>query len=150
MNAQRPCPNREQLVDLLDGRLLEPDLSDLADHVEHCTKCQALISQLEAQDTLTKVLQGRPSKVDSESTESTDRIMNRLKQIPMLAADRSHGPGQLSQSSASEHESVNDASDSTHTNMGQLGPYRILKLLGPAVWAQSFWLKTPNWDAMWP
>ena len=57
----RPCPSREQLVELVAGTLMESDFDSVAEHVDRCPECEATIVRLEnSSDTVLSELRGQP------------------------------------------------------------------------------------------
>ena len=52
MSKDVACPPTDILVELLQGKIGEPDLSNLSDHVEDCSSCQEKARTMSPHDTL--------------------------------------------------------------------------------------------------
>ena len=52
------CPSADVLQDLIQGKVPEPDLSELSSHVEACTDCQEIARTLPPHDTLVEESRG--------------------------------------------------------------------------------------------
>ena len=106
------CPSREDLTAYLNGRLSAADLEDVAEHVESCPECQAMLGTLDAAvDTLVADLR-RAVPNDAYLEESQCR----------LAIGRAHSMFDAASSTADQ---------SPHTLCGQsLGEYLLTEELG--------------------
>ncbi|MCC6512021.1 MAG: SUMF1/EgtB/PvdO family nonheme iron enzyme [Pirellulaceae bacterium] len=130
MNTAQSCPQDSVLSDLLNGNLMDPELSVLAEHVEHCLLCQQKVEHLSAEGALSIALLGDSLAYDKIDNQTPLELVERIKQIPRLAAVYADAGSQGSSLSSSSLDSVSFSADSTMGGLGKLGPYRILKLLG--------------------
>jgi serine/threonine protein kinase len=46
------CPNQQSLKNFLEGRLLDPEIGSVADHITQCGPCRQALSTMSAQDAL--------------------------------------------------------------------------------------------------
>ncbi len=135
MNDKQPCPSENELADLLEGKLVEPDLSELSEHLEHCTDCQQKVGPLSSQSTLATALRSESNAIDTIAGQTPQPLVDRLKLIPMLAPD--HSVASVSDSYSSTQptstfslESITFSADPVPGSLGRIGSYRIMELLG--------------------
>jgi anti-sigma factor RsiW len=58
MNDKKICPTQDLLYDFVEGKIPEPEQTELAIHLEHCTECQASAEAITSTDTLVETLRG--------------------------------------------------------------------------------------------
>ncbi len=130
MNSLSICPTETELVDLLEGNLVDPKLSSFAEHLEHCTDCQKRASRVPNGGVFAKSLQGCNFPFERIANQAPRPLVDWIKRIPMLdsvagisrASDRGDAQAVL--------DSVRFSADPTPGGLGKLGHYRILKMLG--------------------
>lgn len=124
MAVDSQCPPAEQLQQLLLGRLAAPDVERWAAHLDVCPRCAAAAASLNARDTLTDSLNGQTS-----SDWLHDPVLTRLlEQVSAIVSQ----PGESSQASAAAPENYREVLSPSEQpdEMGRLGPYRVLGILG--------------------
>jgi serine/threonine protein kinase len=130
MEKKLACPSAGTLSELIQGRLAEPDLSLLSDHLETCPACVERAKTLTPPDTLLDMLR-EPAPEEDEFAHRVPRpLVERLKLIAGKELDTSRT---MSIPTTSGHDaSLTDflAPAQTQEELGRLGKYRILKILG--------------------
>src|SRR5262249_27258485 len=79
------CPPARALVELIDGQLVEPDLSELSRHLEGCPACQETARTLSSSDALVESLRGEAHAEDQIARAVPRPLVERMKQIPRHA-----------------------------------------------------------------
>jgi hypothetical protein len=136
------CPDRDMLNRFLLGYGKEAEA--LARHFAACERCVETALSFNENDTLVAGLRAlrsdaMPSKAEAEAVSG------------LIARLHDSGPARLEASATAAAE---DASSETWLRsvlapaeatdeIGRLGPYRILRLLGQGAWGPSFMPKTP-------
>src|SRR4051794_10033757 len=87
MVEKTACPSAEVLEDLIDGKLIDPQLHDLAEHLEDCATCQERAKTLAPHDTLVDALRGESPMTDAIAAEIPRPLVERIKQFPAQQAD---------------------------------------------------------------
>ena len=130
MAIRRTCPPPKVLTDLLEGKLVDPDLSDLSLHLEDCPRCQETAQTILPTDTLIESLRGDAPMEDRIAQSAPRILVERLKQIPQVASSANPaGPGELASLPADQHFDFLEPPQSPD-EIGRLGSYRILQTLG--------------------
>ena len=62
MAAVISCPDHEALQGLMAGRIPEPENEYLAQHLEGCPSCAAVVATLRAEDTLLGAVAAHPAE----------------------------------------------------------------------------------------
>jgi predicted Ser/Thr protein kinase len=132
MKPAATCPSRQQLEQLRRGQLPMERVEELARHLEHCDTCVRTFQALKGEDRLVEVLRHQ-AQVRGVAEDATVRqLIKRLRGLR----------GQPSEDSASEAETLApdaEAAEAVRTllappqqpdEIGRLGQYRVLKLLG--------------------
>lgn len=100
MTRAASCPDASTLQDLLQGKIIGQPAKELAGHLEKCPACHAVAQQLAGKDTHVEPVAPKPSPGNQPDPEMTQEYGNFL-QAPQKPDE-----------------------------MGRLGPYRIIKVLG--------------------
>lgn len=127
MNPLQDCLTDRELEDLLDGKLVDPELSAMAQHLEDCLKCQHRVGVISSNLT---ALNAMPDTFDHIVHQTPKHLIERIKLIPSLPSEGFISATSESITSEAQIDSVHFSSDPTPGGHGVLGPYRILKLLG--------------------
>ena len=130
MNIQLRCPNDSELSDLLDGNLVDPELSRWAEHLETCVNCQQVASRISTIGTLVDTLRAKSEEMNHIVHQTPQTLLERIKQIPMLATEPSRVSYSGLTARSSKMDTIEFSSDPTPGVMGKIGQYRILRLLG--------------------
>jgi hypothetical protein len=108
------CPDRRHYEQLVAGVYPAGDqLAHLAEHLERCPRCAAAVGALEGSDSLVSRAPGTPLP------HAEDHLVRRLEDLLIRS-----GPPE-----AAEHD-VRLAPPQEADEIGRLGPYRVLRLLG--------------------
>lgn len=92
-----PCPNEQQLVDLLEQRLPASEFVTLAAHVEHCEACHGRLARLTDDRSLIEDLPAEAAiRPDSQGLARTDPLMTTDLKPPDLPPDTELASGQPS------------------------------------------------------
>jgi WD40 repeat protein len=136
------CPDVQVLQQLLLGRMPPDEVERLAKHCEQCPKCIAVLHTLKADDTLVEALAAQKTNPDQPLEPGTSALIERLQRVrplgPPRELDVTVGDGDTPSASGPAEAST----DATHEGfaflspsqgpgeMGRLGGYRVLSLLG--------------------
>ena len=141
------CPDRDVLTQLLLGRIVGPEAERLASHLEECDLCAAVVKALPAEDTFVAAARSQPTAVDTAEMSVVRNLVERLQQqgpasaaasadatgLPTTgnisaAASASGVPLAVEMSEAEQYSFL--APPQGTDELGRLGSYRILKVLG--------------------
>ena len=133
MDKKLGCPSTSELAELLQGKMVDPDLSNFSLHLEECSACQEKARTLAPNDTLVESLRGEPLEADEIARDVPRLVIERLKQIPR--GDSSFGGEVLEQALELGIHSDKQgfeflAPARAADEIGWLGGYRILEVLG--------------------
>jgi Leucine-rich repeat (LRR) protein/tRNA A-37 threonylcarbamoyl transferase component Bud32 len=127
------CPDRDVLERLMLGRIAGPEGEQLAQHLEGCERCAAAALTLGAEDTLTEATRGRST---AEGAPDADVVRGLVESLRRLGPPAAAGQTTADETPNPEHA---DAGEQTYDflappqapdEIGRLGPYRVLKVLG--------------------
>lgn len=141
------CPSAEILGELLDGRLREPALSEYAAHIEDCAHCQRHARTLGPSDTLVESLRGNSSPPEELAASIPELLLQALKQIPQLSSESRLGQAiglRAGDSPPTESDLEFLEPPQADDEIGRLGPYRILQVLGHGGMGIVFLAEDPN------
>jgi len=129
MAVLSPCPNRQLLEQLVLGRLSAPDADTLEAHVTDCARCAEAVGRLTATDPLVEAMQAHVEPLAETDQALVQELINRLKilcPVALANAAGSHGPvpklppeGFALLAPPREPDEI-----------GRLGPYRVLGVIG--------------------
>src|ERR1051326_7173159 len=125
MGTMLECLPSHLLADLMRGNVVEPELSDLSLHLEACAACQQRAKTLPPDDTLTAPLRGEDAVHDKNAKDVPWVLLERLKEIPQRES-RAEGSDLASAELTLDFLAPAQRAD----EIGRLGHYRILKVLG--------------------
>jgi formylglycine-generating enzyme required for sulfatase activity len=131
------CPNTQQLQQLLLGRLGEEAAEGLEQHVGQCGHCSGLLPRLPAEDTLVEAMRAQAMltlhPADRKAIQDLLPRLHQLRTATPLPRGNPTGPPTAAEPSAGNTTlALLDflRPPRTPDEIGRLGPYRILKLLG--------------------
>jgi eukaryotic-like serine/threonine-protein kinase len=155
MTAAATCPQRGTLKQLVDGQLPNPDASAIEQHVLQCDHCARTIDLLANDDTLhegLRALAESPVRIDPRAEEL----------IARLRAARGYAGSGPSSAALKEQSQADDRPANVATpaeaapafpflgppesagEIGRLGPYRVLKVLGQGGMGVVFQAEDPR------
>jgi serine/threonine protein kinase len=124
MASSTPCPDSATLVRFLRGQLPPEEVEARAAHVEQCPECVAQMQSMLDQDTLENALRNH-GQVQSHPA------LERIRQAMNATAPRDTvGAATLRLEEAAADQVLILAPALQAGELGRLGPYRILKVLG--------------------
>lgn len=129
----KACPDPQTLRDFLLGRVQERDLEELAAHVEKCKDCQRKLEGDRASDLLLDAMRA-PGAKELAKGPRLESMMDRFAQLKSRETI-SDLESQAGDSTPSPDNTVDEirgclAPPQERGEIGRLGPYRVLKLLG--------------------
>ena len=147
MSPTPECPSPGILRNLIDGKVSDPDLTELTGHLEQCHDCQAKAQTLYSSDTLVESLRGKPSATELITNRLPTQLIDSLKLIPQtdssekvsidgLSRDRGLSLDDLGLSFLQPAEESDE--------IGRLGHYRILQVLGRGGMGAVFLAEDPK------
>lgn len=151
MPALATCPTRADLAAFVLGRVPPPGSDEMAQHIEGCPACVAALADLRTPDTLVESLQG--TSVSDPPDPRVADLMDRLCRLARAPGDQTAAPPDswsvppvpapvpalafsADDTSPSGPPSAADepldflAPPQGPDEIGRLGPYRVLKVLG--------------------
>jgi serine/threonine protein kinase len=130
------CLDRQVLEQFLLGQLEGEDLERVAQHVEQCGPCIAILYTLRGEDTLVEVLRD-PAASEEATSEDLERLIARLRGLcpPANLSDTSVTDPALLPALPYREETTQEFYDFlapplATDEIGRLGTYRVLKVLG--------------------
>src|SRR5687767_959460 len=128
MNKKLGCPPASLLVELIQGKLVEPDLSEYSLHLEECSDCQEKAKTVSPDDALVETLRGDAPLADKIARDVPRPLVESLKQIPRRESSigfNSVGHSHEMDLSPNELELDFLAPAQQPDEIGRLGTYRI-------------------------
>jgi WD40 repeat protein len=146
MIARHTCPSAADLEKLMVGQMSEPEVEQLAEHLEHCPRCVETVRGLHLNDTLLEAARRSPAAGDPGET-ALEQVIQRLKglqaqavteesslapgsRVPLSLPPVGSAPAGLPAGASTQAEGVALAPPQAADEIGRLGGYRVLKLLG--------------------
>jgi WD40 repeat protein len=140
------CPDPRSYQRLASGLLSDADKEALLAHLEDCAFCARRLSQLPESDTLAELLRQAETVTGAAGQETVARLVERLSRlrpsaaVPPAAARSptpTNGPGALAETvdlspSADDSQRYREflSPPQAPDELGRLGSYRVLKVLG--------------------
>ena len=140
MSERNDCPSVEQLKELAVGRLPDPPAGSFEEHLLECDECARQTAQLHQADTLMAAMKHAgqvPVERSPEEQARLDRLMSSLSglhagQVEATILSNPQGPGGATSEAddvTRELSTVWRAPEGAD-ELGRIGGYRILKMLG--------------------
>jgi serine/threonine protein kinase/Leucine-rich repeat (LRR) protein len=122
MSEIASCPDHETLEQLLLGKVADPLGEQLAQHLEQCGRCATIVARVQNRDTLTEASQLSLPLADAPDQAVVQRLVELLQS---LAPSADAAPAEAD---PSRYEFL--APTERPDELGRLGGYRVLKVLG--------------------
>jgi serine/threonine protein kinase/Leucine-rich repeat (LRR) protein len=125
---QLACPHLDTLRQLMLGQLPLPQSENLARHLEDCLHCIAAVRTLTTEDTLLETIRAGNTKVNAPERAAVQRLIDRLLQLGSSSAIDATATSSGTSASSERYDFL--APPQGADELGRLGSYRILKVLG--------------------
>jgi hypothetical protein len=151
MRLSTPCPEREVLEQLLLGLLPDATAEPLEQHLLECRSCARAVQAVQTEDTLIAAMRGQTAACDRPERELVEELISRLmsRDGPSLASATFVAPGDLAPTPRPVSEAKQELYDflappQEPGEIGRLGPYRVLKVLGAGGMGVVFQARDPQ------
>jgi formylglycine-generating enzyme required for sulfatase activity/Leucine-rich repeat (LRR) protein len=128
------CPDDQVLERLLLGDISAEDAENLEQHLAECPPCTTKIATLQAEDTLLDAVRAAgPGKEAAPTPEIVNHLINRLKKLaPIPAAETpTEPPTHVPLEEVAPADDLGFLAPAEQADeIGRLGGYRVLKVLG--------------------
>jgi serine/threonine protein kinase/WD40 repeat protein len=128
------CPDAQSLQRLMLGQISGPEGDSLEQHVSECRRCADTLQVLKAEDTLVEAMRAQKAAAEKAENDTVEELIKRLRQQPP-ASVTAGGADSLPATGAPTGDGTEPLCDflapaQDATEIGRLGGYRILKVLG--------------------
>jgi hypothetical protein len=127
MFGTTPCPDKHVLAQLVLGRLGADETEALACHLERCGRCAATAQSLAAEDTLVAAARAPAAAAEDGEDSVVAALIARLSGLP--AAPDSGWPDEAEAPAGPDLMGMLSPPREAG-ELGRLGPYRVLRVLG--------------------
>jgi serine/threonine protein kinase len=145
MKTTAACPELSQCEKLITGQLPSPEIDSLLDHMASCDACVQQVEALLEKDTLVDLIRQARTLADAPPKETVARLVERIRKLrpgpaSLAGASSKFTQPPLSKPNATGDGAGNGAPDANLTDflappqaddeLGRLGDYRVLRILG--------------------
>ena len=129
MPERLSCPNLDELHQFLLGRLPADQTDRLQDHLAHCAPCLDTVAGLKAEDTLVGAWRAQADAAASSEDQQVAALIQKLSGLlPLPDATAVASGASTAPAWVEPREFL--APPLNNDEIGRLGPYRVLKVLG--------------------
>jgi WD40 repeat protein len=156
MPVAAPCPDAALLLKFALGQILPEEVERLAPHIEQCAACTRALEGLKGTDTLVEAMSSLPTVDDEPAGEAMNALIEHLKGLRPAAVAGVEVTRTTAADSTPSSEGERPAADRTQDlcaflspaqgpgEIGRLGGYRVLKLLGQGGMGLVFLAEDPR------
>src|SRR5262245_4085317 len=135
MASTCPATDVRLLQDLLDGQLSDAQTNGLEEHLLHCDRCARALDALCAQHVLIGPMQAQAIAAPSAEPQWFGDLLERLYTLRPAPAESASTGGFGPYDTPSQTAPLEDltsllSSPQGPDEIGRLGPYRVLRVLG--------------------
>src|SRR4051794_35784970 len=123
------CPDIHVLQQFAAGQVRALDIDPLAEHLIGCERCLALIQTLQPSDTLVEAIGGHATPELVADSPFVQQLINRLRQLGFAALATLSTTSEPPPGHSEDWRSLLTPPQGPD-EIGQLGGYRVLRLLG--------------------
>ena len=127
MKQSVPCPDKDQLIDYLQGRIAEERLPELESHFESCVSCEETFQDLNAHDTFSGLIEQAMDNSAGPDPTELEFVEGLIQQIQGVS--QSFRKKLYADERAAEVIRQLPASEKIE-HLGKLGVYEVESLLG--------------------
>lgn len=138
--ATRPCPLAPDYRKVLLGTAPAGDEDRLAQHLEHCEPCAAIVNNLMAEMDLATEISALPEALAPAEVTLVDSVIAQLQAQPAPGPETDAGSHTESLPLCGVRLEPPQAAE----ELGRLGPYRVLQLLGAGGMGVVFLAEDPQ------
>src|SRR5688572_4325424 len=137
MIRQADCPDEQVLESLVLGQLPDGEAEAWAEHLEQCERCAATVHSFKAEDALTEAARAEGDPGEEPDDDVVRTLIDRLSGLPLFptppgSEEEADGPARGAEADAGLGADVEGllAPAQGPGELGRLGPYRVLRVLG--------------------
>jgi len=132
MSFQSACPSRDQLESIMRGNGSLSEAERIAEHVENCRICQQTLQGISSEDTFSDEVRARAKEGDVPIDSAMKQLIEQVSKRQALYSNDTVGVESKSDSGANAQslELGFLAPTQAPDEIGRLGQYRVLKVLG--------------------
>ena len=130
MPTMKPCPGKDYLHQFSLGQVKEPEAEDLEAHLAHCPQCVDTMHTIKGEDTLIEAMRAQAALARPKIDETVSHLMVVLKGWKPPGSLDGSGARTEDGSSAVQELIAMLAPPAGPEELGRLGSYRILRVLG--------------------